>query len=250
MESLDVGSPSLAAAPIRWADRVLSAPDLPALHGTLRELTAEIGLRLPSYALVMLPERRLVEEAALITYPAEWSQHYLQQGYFLDDPTVVTGLRSCQSFAWRDIPPPGSPRARRIMAEAADWGIIDGLTVPLRGGSLAALSVALPDSATPRGRAEILRAAMAPFTILSLLVHERGRVLYRRDIGAGMLTPRERECVRWLAAGKTGIEIAGILHISDLTVTQHLKSAMRKLQCATRAQLAVRAVALGLAEPG
>ncbi|WP_404383983.1 LuxR family transcriptional regulator [Caenispirillum salinarum] len=249
MESLDVDLPSLTAAPIRWAERVLSAPDLPALHGALRDLTAEIGLRLPSYALVMLPERRLVQEAALITYPGNWTQHYLEQGYFVDDPTVATGLRSCATFAWRDIPPSSAPRARQIMREAADWGITDGLTVPLRGGSLAALSVALPDSATPRGRTEILRAAKAPFTILSLLVHERGRVLYRRDIGAGMLTPRERECVRWLAAGKTGTEIADILHISNLTVTQHLKSAMRKLQCATRAQLAVRAVALGLADP-
>jgi DNA-binding CsgD family transcriptional regulator len=88
-----------------------------------------------------------------------------------------------------------------------------------------------------------------PLTVLTLLVHERARQLFHRDASPRLLTRRERECVRWLAVGKTGMEIADILSISNLTVTQHLKSAMRKLDASTRAQLAVRAVALGLVDP-
>jgi DNA-binding CsgD family transcriptional regulator len=57
--------------------------------------------------------------------------------------------------------------------------------------------------------------------------------------GAGV-TPRERDVMRWLAAGKTDRDIADILGISRRTVHKHLQRIYEKLGVETRTAAAVR----------
>jgi DNA-binding CsgD family transcriptional regulator len=65
------------------------------------------------------------------------------------------------------------------------------------------------------------------------------------------ITNRQRECLRWIAAGKTRKDIAAILSISYETVREHLENALHRLDCATTAQAAVKAYRLGLIDvPG
>ncbi|MBL8575356.1 MAG: helix-turn-helix transcriptional regulator [Hyphomicrobiaceae bacterium] len=52
------------------------------------------------------------------------------------------------------------------------------------------------------------------------------------------LSPRERECLQWTAAGKTSWEIAQILQISHHTADWYIAAATRKL-CATNRTHAV-----------
>lgn len=56
------------------------------------------------------------------------------------------------------------------------------------------------------------------------------------------LSPRERECLQWTAAGKTTWEIAGILAISTNTVDGYIAAATRKLGAVNRTQAAVVAL--------
>lgn len=51
------------------------------------------------------------------------------------------------------------------------------------------------------------------------------------------LTAREREILGWVAQGMTNREIAGVLHISDQTVKNHLKNILQKLHLENRVQL-------------
>lgn len=51
------------------------------------------------------------------------------------------------------------------------------------------------------------------------------------------LTVREREILGWVAKGMTNREIAGVLHISDQTVKNHLKNILQKLHLENRVQL-------------
>jgi DNA-binding CsgD family transcriptional regulator len=60
------------------------------------------------------------------------------------------------------------------------------------------------------------------------------------------LTARERECLRWCAAGKTYWETAIILGISERTVDFHMQSARRKLRADSNAACVARALLLGL----
>jgi DNA-binding CsgD family transcriptional regulator len=52
----------------------------------------------------------------------------------------------------------------------------------------------------------------------------------------GPLSPREVECLRWAAAGKSDAEIGRLLDVSPRTTRFHLENAKRKLGVATRAQ--------------
>jgi DNA-binding NarL/FixJ family response regulator len=64
-----------------------------------------------------------------------------------------------------------------------------------------------------------------------------------------LLTEREREVVRLVAAGLSNPEIAGKLVVSPLTVKTHVSRAMAKVDARDRAQLVVFAYETGLVEP-
>lgn len=60
------------------------------------------------------------------------------------------------------------------------------------------------------------------------------------------LSPREYECLKWAAEGKTAWETGMLLSIAEATVAKILASALRKLDCATKPQAVVKALRLGL----
>ncbi len=60
------------------------------------------------------------------------------------------------------------------------------------------------------------------------------------------LTPRESEVLRFVVDGKTNLEIAYALGISDKTVEKHLDGIFTKLGVASRVEAAVRALRDGL----
>ena len=64
------------------------------------------------------------------------------------------------------------------------------------------------------------------------------------DVAAVPLTPREREVLDWVAAGKTNRDIAAILEASPRTVEKHLERIYEKLGVETRTAAAMRAVSL------
>ncbi|PWV97538.1 DNA-binding CsgD family transcriptional regulator [Hoeflea marina] len=63
---------------------------------------------------------------------------------------------------------------------------------------------------------------------------------------ASNLTGRELEVLHWAANGKTSVEIAAILSLSDHTVNTYMNTAMRKLDCVNRTQLVAKAMRLRL----
>ncbi|MCV3735420.1 LuxR family transcriptional regulator (plasmid) [Rhizobium sp. TRM96647] len=64
--------------------------------------------------------------------------------------------------------------------------------------------------------------------------------------GQIMLTDREVECLSWTAAGKTSLEIAEILGLSEHTVNHYLNQVTRKLEAVNRTQAVVKAIRRGL----
>jgi DNA-binding CsgD family transcriptional regulator len=63
-----------------------------------------------------------------------------------------------------------------------------------------------------------------------------GREHARDALPLGPLSERERQIMVWVATGKTNAEIGCILHISEYTVKNHLKSIFAKLDVTNRAQ--------------
>lgn len=65
-----------------------------------------------------------------------------------------------------------------------------------------------------------------------------------QGFGALPVTPREREVLAWLAAGKTDKDIGAILGMSPRTVQKHLQHIYEKLGVETRTSAVVRAMEL------
>jgi len=61
---------------------------------------------------------------------------------------------------------------------------------------------------------------------------------------ASSLTPRERDVMDWVAAGKTNREVAEILGTSPRTVQKHLEHVFTKLGVETRTAAVMRALSL------
>jgi DNA-binding CsgD family transcriptional regulator len=60
------------------------------------------------------------------------------------------------------------------------------------------------------------------------------------------LSPRQIECLRLAAAGKTSSEIAIVLGISSRTVDQYVGEACERLKVRNRIQAVAKAMTLGL----
>jgi len=70
-----------------------------------------------------------------------------------------------------------------------------------------------------------------------------------RGICAPVLTAREREVLHWIYLGKGNAEVGTILHISSLTVKNHVQKILRKLNVANRAQAVGKALEARLIRP-
>lgn len=77
----------------------------------------------------------------------------------------------------------------------------------------------------------------------NLLLVERKQV-----VASNLLTPREIDCLRWAANGKTDSEIAEILNIARWTVVTYLQNAKTKLGCSNRTSAVATSIAMGIIE--
>ncbi|MFF4895955.1 response regulator [Streptomyces sp. NPDC001068] len=66
----------------------------------------------------------------------------------------------------------------------------------------------------------------------------------------GSLSPRERGVLTLVARGLNNVEIAGVLHLSPLTVKTHVSRIMGRLGARDRAQLVILGYESGLVVPG
>jgi DNA-binding NarL/FixJ family response regulator len=73
-----------------------------------------------------------------------------------------------------------------------------------------------------------------------------GRIALEPDAAQEQLTPRENEVLGFLSKGFTLKEIAGLLGLRGLGVSEHIRAIYRKLNLSSRAQAAVLASRRGL----
>lgn len=120
------------------------------------------------------------------------------------------------------------------------WGAVDslGIYLPLRSGELA---LVMNYSPAPYSE-ETVETARKLQRILAAQVLRFGSVAShpppRAEELLSKLTPRERDVLHWVAAGKRNAEIATILGLSPLTVRRHLENIFAKLGVETRMEAA------------
>lgn len=190
--------------------------------------------------LVGPPEDAIV----LLNYKPAWIDRALSNGYHLDDPVHAASEKASFGFYWRDLSDlvPISKRHQLILDEARGYGLCDGFTVPVhvpgeyRGTcSFGARRVAV----TPNLTACAQLVGLFAFECARRLVHARRS---GSSPSIPKLTRRQRDCLPFVAAGKSDGVIGQLLGLAPSTVHQHVTDAMERYGVATRMQLVVRAL--------
>jgi ATP/maltotriose-dependent transcriptional regulator MalT len=154
-------------------------------------------------------------------------------------------------------------RGRLLLAEGDPSGAIGSLRTALQRWrtlavpyEIATTQVLLGEAARRAGDDD---EATACFTAAAATFERLGATLdvarlASADAGepaedSGVLTPREHQLLRLVAAGHTNRAIAAETFVSEKTVERHLSNVFRKLGVSSRAAATAQAVRLGIVEP-
>jgi LuxR family quorum sensing-dependent transcriptional regulator len=172
--------------------------------------------------------------------PAELFEVYVKRRYADIDPCMRHLKQTTQPFNWVDVPynSEREPRAAELMALVTDFGLSQGLFVPIPSpaGTFGNVWMAGP-------KPDLTARTRPALHLISLYAFDRiHRIVGSPPNQRPRLTPREREVLLWTACGKSAWEIGEILGIAKRTVDDHAQSAFHKLGAANRTQAVAIAV--------
>lgn len=212
----------------------------------MKRITEAVGAR--AFMVVNLPADTSLElssNSVITNWPAEMLSLYDKEGLLASSPVLARLRRSIAPFHY-DVETPNAQR------DPSQHDYVVSLFTRYRMQRGAYFPV--HDSAGNRG-AISLSGDRKPFTtaemqmLFYLFIHVADRLsdIRKQDVRTtDALTAREIDCLIWTAAGKTSIEIAEILKLSEHTVNHYLNRAAKKLDTVNRTQAVVKALRLGL----
>lgn len=230
-----------------FVEGVRGATTVPELRTFLEEISAELGFSY--FALVQHVDVNDTSSDAIRihNYPDPLEHFHDQEQLGCSDPVHRACQRTTLGFAWSELPNFIRLTARdlKILQMASSEGIGDGFTVPahLPGECSGSCSFA-----TRKG-AHLKVGNLALAQLVGAFAFQAGRRLIRLK-NEGFSRPvhvsdRERECLIWIARGKSDADIATILGISAHTVHQYVKQVRASYDVVSRSQLIAHALYSG-----
>jgi len=137
-----------------------------------------------------------------VTYSSEWVERYRAQRYVEIDPVVQVGMRRVLPIDWADF---GSAngKVRSFFGEAAEFGLgRKGLSIPIHGRHGARALFSITSDLNDRDCRSLRQHYMRDFQVLALHMHEVILRLEGHETEPPALSPRERECLQWIAEGQ------------------------------------------------
>lgn len=232
----------------RTLDFVARIQNLRDYGAIVREIAKELewyGLTAFTSLANVGPGRPVTEAVLANTRPEEYIVRYVKQNYVARDPLVTELRRQVHVYSWDDLRKnrPLTKDERNIIEEASEFGLRDGLTIPIPTAS------GLIDIFSPCGLQPNLSArARQALDVVCTYAHKALQLAaadQRRHASHQPLTEREREVLKWVAVGKTDEEIGLILSVSANTVHAHIKRVMEKLDAGRRPYAVVQALRFG-----
>lgn len=235
-----------ANRPLDFVQKIESLQSYDEICAAITEELAWFGFTCVTSFIMPGPGEPFKKGVHLNTRPQDYIDRYEEKNYVVRDPVVTELRNTVRPFAWSDVIERRDLRRadQRIIEEAQEFDVNNGLIVPIVTLS-GTLSVFSPCGRNP----DLSPGARRAVELISLYSHEalkRTLLEKTRDNKAHTpLTPREKEVMRWIAAGKSDHEIASILSIAPGTVTVHVERAKRKLEAFRRTFAVVKAIRFG-----
>ncbi|HEX6218068.1 MAG TPA: LuxR family transcriptional regulator [Sphingomicrobium sp.] len=221
---------------------VAGAASAEELSGLLDEISRDLGFGFFALTQHADPGAAPQPIIRLANYPAEWVDYFDAESLGLSDPVHrASGLTSV-GFAWTELSRliELTKRDRQILDMAAERGVGNGFTVPAHVPGEINGSCSF---ATCRG-ASFPGESLAAAQLVGAFAFEAARTIWKVRLAGrpARLTDRQRDCLLWVARGKSDWEISRILGVSHETVIQHLKQARERYGVGKRTQLTIRAL--------
>lgn len=187
-----------------------------------------------------------VGHVRLSNYPLEWLAKIREDDSQVD-PVLRAAERTSSGFRWDQLERlvPCTAKDRMRMEQANRHGLAQGFTVPnhVPGEAFGSCHFAIrPDRPFPELNVSAAQAlGNFAFEAARRLLAER--VIQSDEyVIPAPLSDRQRECLLFVARGKSDNVIAQLLDIRPRTVNEHIEAAKRRYSVASRAQLLVRAL--------
>lgn len=184
--------------------------------------------------------RTMILDATFTTVSDTFLSDYDRFGWFDDDAMAARIVNGTAPFAWdslRDRQPEIRKQSYLDFLNASQ--LATGVMVPLghRPGTVSMIGmISLTDR--PQDSRSILasmivgNAAIAKAEMLGLCPE----ISSDEAIGVRLLSPVQSEILKWVAEGKSNLDIATIMDLNVRTVRYHVGEVLRKLGVATRQQ--------------
>ncbi len=228
---------------IEGFDRAKTALEL---QGRITAVIAPFGFEYFCYAgPTNGPGSRFENSAFLNVWPKAWFDQYRSSNFWPRDPITKFTRKQKRSFLWSEAPVDDPVGSSIIEIAAVDHRMRHGLCIPIHGlaGYQASISFAgleIDDKIEARAAVEIIGVYAA---------NRSNQLSQNFPPPPKVLTPREREVMAWVAAGKTAWDIGSILRISVDTVNKLVASAMRRLNACNRPQAVAESIRRGEIAP-
>lgn len=214
------------------------------LFRLMEEITHEIGFR--HFALINHVDFRHPPEKIirLDNYPSEWTETFITNGLYKNDPVLLASLRSAVGFVWAEVPTMinMTDGQRVILERAAKYGLGEGFTVPahIPGEISGSCSFATKSGVLVPSKNLLLAQVIGSFAFQAAR-RLNGKDTFRQQQPL-RLTPRQRDCLLWAIRGKTDWEIGHILGLKEETVSEYLDTARERYGVTKRLPLAIHAI--------
>lgn len=191
----------------------------------------------------------------VMTSPPSWVARYSSKNYFVIDPIFQEDapyFRSDVSGIVRDLKEDADkcPAVAEMLLDAEKHGIGNVLIAVSARNPKGAVGCTLFSFDLDEGenREQFVAKLRPRLLSVSGIIHNSLCGCKDSSAAASLLTPREIDCLRWAANGKTDGEIAEILSIARWTVVTYLQNAKIKLNCSNRTSAVATALSLGIIE--
>ncbi|RCS59329.1 LuxR family transcriptional regulator [Parvibium lacunae] len=226
------------------------SPDLTDLHGRTKRIVNALGFEAFLYGVQVQIDPERPFEFIFSGYPKEWMQRYQAENFKRIDPVFVHCIRKRRIVPMLWDPDAIEHTGAQFFEEAATFGLSSGVTIPISSRSNERALLSLASSYEYHHSKPLIMHALGDTSLLGTYLHEAiHRLVLQKEswlLQEPVFSPREYECLKWAAGGKTAWEIGTILGISERTAIFHLNNVVRKLGVANRKQAIARATALGL----
>lgn len=205
------------------------------------------GLSHVAYLGLNIPSEEPDKVHIISSYSDKWCRRYVSKNYVDIDPVIQTGLQGILPVDWRTVRDQNK-RVRQFFGEAGEFGIgKQGMSIPIRGAQGETALFSVNSHVNDNEWKELKKNHMRDFQVLAYHFHTKVMADEGIDVGTGTtLTPREKECIKWAAAGKTSWETGMILGISKSTVDFFVEGVRSKLQAVNKTQAVAQAIRMKL----